>query len=118
MLAEFAGVLLILALAIVVASLMVSAPKLLGPKRDFPEKLDPFECGEKQIVSPKQRFSVKFYLVGMLFIVFDIEIVFMYPWAVRFRDLGLAGFIEMLVFIGILLVGFLYIWRKGALRWH
>jgi NADH-quinone oxidoreductase subunit A len=65
----------------------------------------------------RERFSVKFYLVAMLFILFDIEIVFMYPWAVRFRDLGMFGFIEMLVFVLVLLVGYLYILRKGALRW-
>ena len=87
MLGEFAGVLLLLAVAIIVASAMVSAPKLLGPKREFPEKQDPFECGEKQIVSPKQRFSVKFYLVAMT--VFTIPLV----------------------------LGLVYEWRKGALEW-
>jgi NADH-quinone oxidoreductase subunit A len=70
------------------------------------------------VKSARERFSVKFYLVAMLFIIFDIEIVFMYPWAVKFRELGLFGLVEMLVFIGILLVGYLYIWKKGALRWH
>jgi NADH-quinone oxidoreductase subunit A len=117
LLAEFAGVLLILALAIVVASLMVSAPKLLGPKRDFPEKLDPFECGEKQIVSPHQRFSVKFYLVAMLFVVFDLEAVFFYPWGALFRELGGFGFAAMSVFAVPLVVGLVYEWKKGALEW-
>ena len=117
MLAEVAGVLSILALAIVVAGLMVSAPKLLGPKRDFPEKLDPFECGEKQIVSPKQRFSVKFYLVAMLFVLFDIEAVFFYPWGALFRDLGVYGFVAMAVFTVPLVLGLAYEWRKGALEW-
>jgi len=117
LLAEFAGVLLILALAIVVASLMVSAPQLLGPKRDFPEKLDPFECGEKQIVSPKQRFSVKFYLVAMLFVLFDLEAVFFYPWGALFRDLGVHGFVAMAVFTIPLVLGLAYEWRKGALEW-
>jgi NADH-quinone oxidoreductase subunit A len=68
--------------------------------------------------SARERFSVKFYLVAMLFIVFDIEILFMYPWAVQFRELGVAGFIEMLVFVGVLVVGLVYIVRKGALRWQ
>jgi NADH-quinone oxidoreductase subunit A len=116
-LAEFVGVLLILGLALVVAGLMVSAPKLLGPKREFPEKLDPFECGEKQIVSPKQRFSVKFYLVAMLFVLFDLEAVFFYPWGALFRELGLFGFGAMAVFAVPLVLGLLYEWRKGALEW-
>jgi NADH-quinone oxidoreductase subunit A len=70
------------------------------------------------VKSARERFSVKFYLVAMLFIVFDIEIVFMYPWAVLYRQLGLFGLGEMLVFIGILLVGYVYVWKKGALQWH
>jgi NADH-quinone oxidoreductase subunit A len=89
----------------------------IGPRRPSEEKLSTYESGMEPVRSARERFSVKFYLVAMLFIVFDIEIVFMYPWAVRFRDLGLFGYIEMMVFIGILLIGFLYILRKGALRW-
>jgi NADH-quinone oxidoreductase subunit A len=117
LLGEFAGVLLLLAVAIIVASAMVSAPKLLGPKREFPEKQDPFECGEKQIVSPKQRFSVKFYLVAMLFVLFDLEAVFFYPWGALMRELGLYGFVAMTVFTIPLVLGLVYEWRKGALEW-
>jgi NADH-quinone oxidoreductase subunit A len=117
LLGEFAGVLLLLAVAIIVASAMVSAPKLLGPKREFPEKQDPFECGEKQIVSPKQRFSVKFYLVAMLFVLFDLEAVFFYPWGALMRELGLYGFVAMSVFTIPLVLGLVYEWRKGALEW-
>jgi len=116
-LGEFAGVLLLLAVAIIVASAMVSAPKLLGPKREFPEKQDPFECGEKQIVSPKQRFSVKFYLVAMLFVLFDLEAVFFYPWGALMRELGVFGFVAMTVFTVPLVLGLVYEWRKGALEW-
>jgi NADH-quinone oxidoreductase subunit A len=117
MLAEFTGVLLILALALVVAGGMLGAHRLLGPKREFPEKLDPFECGEQQIVSPKQRFSVKFYLVAMLFVIFDLEVVFFYPWGALFRELGWFGFWAMGIFTVPLVVGLLYEWRKGALEW-
>jgi NADH-quinone oxidoreductase subunit A len=89
----------------------------IGPKRPSEEKLSTYESGMEPVKTARERFSVKFYLVAMLFIVFDIEVVFMYPWAVVFRELGVSGLIEMLVFILILLVGFLYIVRKGALRW-
>jgi NADH-quinone oxidoreductase subunit A len=90
----------------------------LGPKRPNDEKLSTYESGMEPVRSARERFSVKFYLVAMLFIVFDIEILFMYPWAVQFRQLGMAGFVEMLVFIGVLVVGLVYIVKKGALRWH
>jgi NADH-quinone oxidoreductase subunit A len=92
--------------------------KWIGPRRPNDEKLSTYESGMEPVKSARERFSVKFYLVAMLFIVFDIEIVFMYPWAVMFRQLGLFGYVEMLVFIFILLVGFLYILKKGALRWQ
>ena len=117
MLAEFTGVLLILALAIVVAVAMLAAHRLLGPKREFAEKLDPFECGERQIVSPSQRFSVKFYIVAMLFVVFDLEAVFFYPWGALFHDLGWFGFGAMSVFTVPLVIGLMYEWKKGALEW-
>jgi NADH-quinone oxidoreductase subunit A len=117
LLAEFAGVLLILALALVVAAAMLGAQQLLGPRRSFEEKLDPFECGERQIVSPHQRFSVKFYLVAMLFVVFDLEAVFFYPWGALFRDLGAFGFTAMAIFAVPLVVGLVYEWKKGALEW-
>jgi NADH-quinone oxidoreductase subunit A len=116
-LAEFTGVLLILALALAVAAGMLGAHRLLGPSRSFDEKLDPFECGEKQIVSPHQRFSVKFYLVAMLFVVFDLEAVFFYPWGALFRDLGGFGFTAMSIFAVPLVVGLVYEWKKGALEW-
>jgi NADH-quinone oxidoreductase subunit A len=117
MLAEFTGVLLMLALALVVAAGMLGIHRLLGPRRVFDEKLDPFECGEKQIVSPSQRFSVKFYLVAMLFVLFDLEAVFFYPWGALFSELGWFGFWAMGVFAVPLVVGLLYEWRKGALEW-
>jgi NADH-quinone oxidoreductase subunit A len=116
-LAEFAGVLLMLALALLVAGGMLTVHRLLGPRRRFPEKLEPFECGESQIVSPSQRFSVKFYLVAILFLIFDLEAVFFYPWGALFRELGLFGLGAMSVFTVPLVVGLVYEWRKGALEW-
>ena len=117
MLGEFAGVLLILVVALLVAGGMLGAHRLLGPKREFPAKQEPFECGERQIVSPSQRFSVKFYLVAMLFVLFDLEAVFFYPWGALFRELGWFGFGAMSVFAVPLVVGLIYEWRKGALEW-
>ncbi|MCK5573688.1 MAG: NADH-quinone oxidoreductase subunit A [Bacteroidetes bacterium] len=89
----------------------------IGPRRPSAEKLSTYESGMEPVRTARERFSVKFYLVAMLFIVFDIEIVFMYPWAVKFRELGLFGYVEMMIFVGILLVGYVYILRKGALKW-
>ncbi len=92
--------------------------KWIGPRRPSEEKLSTYESGMEPVKTARERFSVKFYMVAMLFIVFDIEIVFMYPWAVMFRQLGVPGFVDMLVFIAVLLVGYIYIVKKGALQWH
>ena len=117
MLAEYSGVLIILAIALVIAGGLLALHVAVGPKRRFPEKLEPFECGEKQIVSPRQRFAVKFYLVAILFVVFDVEALFFYPWGALFRELGWHGYWAMLVFTVPLVVGLLYEWGKGALEW-
>src|SRR5258706_2960722 len=90
---------------------------LMGPKHETAEKLAPFECGSEPIGSPRVRFSVKFYQVAILFLVFDIETAFLYPWAVRFRSLGWGGFVEMLVFLGVLVTALAYAWRKKAIGW-
>ena len=116
MLAEFTGVLLILVVALIVAGLLGGVHQLLGPRREFPEKNEPFECGERQIVSPKQRFSVKFYLVAMLFILFDVEAVFFYPWGALFRELGGFGFVEMTIFTVPLVVGLALRVEEGRAR--
>ena len=117
MLAEFTGVLLMLGVALAVAGGMLLVQQLLSPRREFPEKQEPFECGESPVVSPRQRFSVKFYLVAMLFLVFDLEAVFFYPWAALFTDLGWYGYAIMTVFAIPLVVGLAYEWMKGALEW-
>src|SRR2546430_17116059 len=89
----------------------------LGPKKPTPEKLAPYECGMQEIEAPKRRFPVKYLLTGMLFIVFDIEIVSFYPLAVLMQQLKVFGLIELLVFLLILMVGYIYVWRKGAFKW-
>ena len=114
---DYIPALVLLALAIGFAFFTVVASRLVGPHKPTREKNMPYECGIEPIGGANDRFSVKFYLVAMLFIIFDIEAVFLYPWAVAFRELKLFGLIEMLVFIALLLVGYAYIWKKGALEW-
>ena len=110
-------VLLQVVIAMAVATLMLGLSYLLGKKvRDRVKDL-PYESGIVPTGDARQRFSVKFYLVGMLFIVFDIEAIFLYPWAVVYRELKMFAFVEMLVFIILILCGFFYIWKKGALDW-
>ncbi len=91
---------------------------ILRPRRLYSEKLQPYESGIEPVGEPRYRFSVKFYIVAMLFVVFDVEAVFLYPWAVAYDKLGLYGFVEMMIFIFILLVGYIYAWEKGALDWE
>jgi NADH-quinone oxidoreductase subunit A len=117
MLAEYTGVLVILVLGMVVAGAMLGIHLLLGPRRKFAEKQEPFECGESQLVSPRRRYAVKFYLVAILFVIFDVEAVFFYPWGAIFQDLGWFGFGAMFVFTIPLAVGLVYEWMKGGLEW-
>ena len=117
MLAEYAGVLVILAIAIVMVAGMLAVHLLLGPRREFESKREPFECGESQIVSPRRRFAVKFYMVAILFVIFDVEAIYFYPWGAVFRDLGWFGFGAMAVFTVPLVVGLFYEWMKGGLEW-
>ncbi len=112
------SVLLLLVIAVGMAVGFVFLSQALGPKRYEPIKYSVYECGVDPFTSATVRVSVKFYLVALLFILFDLETAFLYPWAVLFRDLGLFGFIEMAVFVGILLVGLIYAWKKGALEWQ
>jgi NADH-quinone oxidoreductase subunit A len=103
--------------ALALAGAIVLLSYFIGYRRPTRAKMAPYECGMTPIGDARERFSVKFYLVAMLFILFDIEAVFLYPWAVILRDLKMFGFWEMLVYIGIMLVGFFYVWKKGALDW-
>jgi NADH-quinone oxidoreductase subunit A len=110
-------VLVQVAIAALVAIGLIVASSLLGKRARSPQKDTPYECGIAPTGSARERFSVKFYLVGMIFILFDIEAVFLYPWAVVFRELKMFAFVEMLLFVALILVGYVYIWRKGALDW-
>jgi NADH-quinone oxidoreductase subunit A len=115
---EYIPVLFMLLLAASTAVAMLLAATFIGPKKQFPEKMQPFECGEEPLVSPKLRFSVKFYLVALFFVIFDIEVVFLYPWATLFKEMGLFGFVEMALFLLVLTVGLVYVWKRGALEWE
>ena len=103
--------------AITFAVVMSKASEWFGPKNPTEQKLSTYESGMEPVRTAHERVSVKYYLVAMMFIIFDIEVVFLYPWAVNFKALGMFGFVEMFIFIAILLVGYLYVWKKGALRW-
>jgi len=96
---------------------MLSLQLLVGPHREFSEKQEPFECGEKQIVSPRQRYAVKFYLVAILFVIFDVEAIYFYPWAAVLHELSWYGLGAMTVFTIPLVVGLVYEWMKGGLEW-
>ncbi|MBV8207951.1 MAG: NADH-quinone oxidoreductase subunit A [Acidobacteria bacterium] len=115
--ANYIPLLIHLVIAFLVAAAIVLLSALLGKHRPGRVKLQAYECGMTPTGDARERFSVKFYLVGMLFILFDVEAVFLYPWAVVYRELKMFGFWEMLVYIGIVLVGFWYVWKKGVLDW-
>jgi NADH-quinone oxidoreductase subunit A len=117
MLAEYTGVLVVLAIGAVIVTALLCIHLLIGPRRRFAEKEEPFECGEHQLVSPRQRYAVKFYMVAILFVVFDVEAIFFYPWGANFVELGWYGYGAMLVFTVPLAVGLLYEWMKGGLEW-
>ena len=114
----YEAVLVLIALASTVAFIFVMVSRFVGPRNMTPVKTDTYECGVVSQGSARQRFSVKFYLVAMLFILFDIEVAFLYPWATLFRELGLFGLVEMAIFVAVLLIGLIYAWRKGALEWE
>jgi len=110
--------LFILVAVVAIASVMVTLSRFLGPYKPDPKKLAPYECGMTPIGGARVRFSVKFYLIAMLFILFDVEAIFLYPWAVVHRQLGWFGLIEMGIFMLILVVGYVYLWKRGAFEWE
>jgi len=118
MLDIYLPILVVIGVAFAFACGSVILSRLIGVKKPSAVKLAPYECGMPLIGTAQERVSVKFYIIAMLFILFDIEAVFLYPWAIMFKRLGVFGFIEMGVFIAILLVGFIYVWKKGALEWE
>ena len=111
------SILLLLAMGVGFGAFTVFISQLLGPKAVTPEKLAPYECGVPPVGDARERQSVKFYLVAMVFLLFDIEVAFLYPWAMALRDLGWTGYVQVVLFLAILLAGFVYIWRKGVLDW-
>jgi NADH-quinone oxidoreductase subunit A len=117
-LSEYLPVLVLAVLALLFAVLSLAVSALLRPSRPTPAKLAPYECGIEPERLPKgERFSVRFYVVAMLFIIFDVETIFLFPWAVGFRQLGLFGLVEMAIFIGLVFVAYVYVWSRGGLDW-
>src|SRR5450755_2620005 len=117
MITEFGRVLMFLIVGVVFVAGGLIVAWLLRPSRPYPSKLATYECGEVPVGDTRVRFNVRFYVVALIFLIFDVEVVFLFPWAVVYKNLGWFAFIEMLVFLGILFVGYAYVWRKGDLDW-
>ena len=115
---SYLPILIFMGLATVLALVMAGIPLLVAPRRPDSEKLSAYECGFEAFDDSRGRFDVRFYLVAILFIIFDLEVAFLFPWAVSLREVGLFGFWSMMIFLTILTVGFLYEWKKGALEWE
>lgn len=115
---DYAPIALMLLVALGFVGVTMVATHLLGPKRKTKTKLESFECGIEPQGNARAPFNIKYFLVALLFVLFDIEVIFMYPWAVNFKELGTEGFVEMIIFIVALLIGFFYIRKKGALTWE
>ena len=118
MLAEYLPTLLFLIVATGIGIALLVIGNLLGPKRPSLEKLSAYECGFEAFEDARMQFDVRYYLIAIQFIVFDLEIIFIVPWATVFRELGVLGLVEMAIFAGMLLIGFVYVWKKGALEWE
>ncbi len=118
MLGEYLPVLLFLIVSTGIGIALLIVGAVLGPKRPSADKLSPYECGFEAFEDARMKFDVRYYLIAILFIVFDLEIAFVFPWAVVFRSLGVFGLVEMGIFLGLLVLGFAYVWKKGALEWE
>ena len=118
MLAEYLPTLLFLIVAGGIGVALLVVGQVLGPRRPTVEKLSPYECGFAAFEDARMQFDVRYYLIAILFIVFDLEIAFVFPWALVFRELGVFGLVEMGVFLALLVIGFVYVWKKGALEWE
>ena len=118
MLGEYLPILLFLFVAIVIAVALLVIGWLLGPKHPGTEKNSPYECGFEAFEDARMKFDVRYYLVAILFIIFDLEIAFLFPWAVVFKEIGITAIVAMAIFLGILVIGFIYEWKKGALEWE
>ena len=115
---EYVPILMVFAVSALVAGALLGIPALIAPRRYTLVKMEPFECGKDPIALPEGRFAIKFSTIAIFFIIFDIELLFVWPWAIVFKSLGWFGFAVMLVFLGILMLGFLYIWQKRGLEWE
>lgn len=118
MLGTYLPILLVVLIAIIFGLVALTFSSLIGPKKKTALKLSPYESGCAPVGTARERFSIKFYLIAMLFILFDIEAVFLYPWAILYKKLGVFGLVEVGVFVVILFVGYIYVWKKGALEWE
>lgn len=118
MLENYVPILMFMAVALTIGVVALAAGSVLGPNKPDPEKLSPYECGFEAFEDTRMKFDVRYYLVAILFIVFDLEIAFLFPWAVVLDSVGLFGFLAMVIFLLVLVVGFIYEWKKGALEWE
>ena len=114
---DWLPVLIMIGLGVGFAGGSILLSQFVGPRKPTPEKSAPYECGMPAVGDARERQSVKFYLVAMIFLLFDIEVAFLYPWAVAFKDLGMMGFVQVLTFFALLVTGYVYVWRKGAFDW-
>jgi NADH-quinone oxidoreductase subunit A len=118
MLEQYFPILLFILVGVGIGVLMLGMGKMLSPNQPDPEKLSPYECGFEAFEDARMKFDVRYYLIAILFILFDLEIAFLFPWAVVLPDIGIFGFWSMMVFLAILVIGFVYEWKKGALEWE
>jgi len=117
LLAEYLPLVIFLGVALVIGLALLVAPFIVAYSNPDPEKVSAYECGFNAFDDARMQFDVRFYLVSILFIIFDLEVAFLFPWAVAFKEVGLYGFWAMMIFLGVLTIGFVYEWRKGALEW-
>ncbi len=118
MLEQYLPILLFILVGLALGAVLLTVGTVLSPNRPNPEKLSPYECGFEAFEDARMKFDVRYYLVAILFILFDLEIAFLFPWAVVLPEIGLFGFVAMMVFLLVLVVGFVYEWKKGALEWE
>jgi NADH-quinone oxidoreductase subunit A len=118
MLENYLPIMIFIAIGVAIGVLPILAGFILAPSKPDSEKLSPYECGFEAFEDTRMRFDVRYYLVAILFIIFDLEIAFLFPWAIVLDSIGMFGFIAMMVFLGILVIGFIYEWKKGALEWE
>jgi NADH-quinone oxidoreductase subunit A len=118
MLEQYFPILLFILFGLGLGALMLGVGRIVSPNKPDPEKLSPYECGFEAFEDARMKFDVRYYLVAILFILFDLEIAFLFPWAVVLPDIGYFGFVAMMLFLAILVVGFIYEWKKGALEWE